>query len=99
MTRPPNWERILQSEIWQEEILPWISEMAQDALEEKATSTIASLDTYHHWRGYVAALIAVRDMPSEMHEIDRTVTQQENEDAGRRNRAGTNWLNRRRGRG
>jgi len=99
MTRPPNWDRILQSDVWLEEIEPWIKEMAQDALEEKATGTKATLEEYHHWRGYVAALIAVRDMPAEMHEIDRTMTAQENEDIGRRNRAGSNWFSRRRGRG
>lgn len=81
----PNWQAIENSEIWQNQIRPWLEAMRQDALEEKAPplagAESATLTSYHFWRGYVAALKDIRDMPVDMVEVNRKLLAQEKEDA------------------
>lgn len=102
MDRMPNWERILQSDIWNEEIAPWLKDMADSAMEEMAqpNSTVlpATLEAFHYWRGYVNGLRTISAMPIEMHEADKQITAMENEDDGRRERAARS-IERRRWRG
>lgn len=81
----PDWQLIVESDIWQEQIVPWLQEMRQDALEEKANPLTpigieepgASLEKYHYWRGAVAVLKVVMDYPAAMIEIERAEKAQE----------------------
>ena len=81
----PNWIAIEQSEIWRDQIRPWLSAMRQDALEEKAPDLPddpkATMEQYHYWRGMCAAYKTILDMPMGMIEIDRAIAAQEKEDA------------------
>lgn len=82
----PDWQLIVESDIWQEQIVPWLAEMRQDALEEKANPVTpiglpegvgVTLEHYHYWRGAVAVLKVVMDYPATMIEIERAEKAQE----------------------
>lgn len=81
----PNWQAIESADIWQEQVRPWLEAMRQDGLEEKAPHSpgaeTATLEAYHYWRGWCAALKAVLEMPADMIEANRYLEAQEKEDA------------------
>lgn len=81
----PNWLAVDKSDIWHDQIWPWLEVMRQDALEEKSPEAPgaagATLEQYHYWRGYCFALKAIMDMPRDMIEINRKLLAQEKDDA------------------
>lgn len=82
--KEPNWKAIEASEIWRDELLPWINEMRQGALESLAAVNLGdetlTLERYQYWRGQIAAYTALRDLPTELVEIDRRMKEEEKKD-------------------
>lgn len=84
MDKEPNWEAILASTIWTETIYPMLSEHYQFALEQRLPGMMTEMPTleeYHFWRGYAAAIKMVKDAPQDMMEANRQEKEKAEEDA------------------
>ena len=85
-----NWKAINHSDIWNEEIRPWLTELRQDALEDMARAK--DVDEYRYWQGYCKALAVAVEMPQEMIEAERLIAEQEKTDIGSANNARRDWV-------
>lgn len=84
----PNWEMIQVSDLWKSQVKPFVEAMRQDGLEQRAGQfgaplgggQMPTLEEFHFWRGWCAALKAISEMPDEMVELDREKRAQETKD-------------------
>jgi hypothetical protein len=86
--REPNWREILGSEIWREEIAPWIEEVRQATLESLAHSSdvteFGAMQEVARKQGRVQALQQILDMPTTFMEMERLEAERRNEDNARK---------------
>lgn len=82
---------IATSEVWRDQIEPWLDAMYADGLEFRAGlnkeplwpgSGAMTVEEFHFWRGWCAALKVVRDTPGEkMTEADSEVEEEKRYEA------------------
>lgn len=92
----PDWTYIAESDVWGEQVKPWLDIFYQDSLEFRAGMQRAAsgdfssmtIDEFNFWRGWCAALKAVRDTPEEKVETDRLRAKEHQEDETIRQGAG-----------
>jgi hypothetical protein len=94
MLRPegfiPNFDAIDGSEIWTDQIAPMLDVMYFEGLENRAgiigapllsNQDMPTTDEYHFWRGWVAAIRAIRELPTRAVSQRREMEAQEKKDA------------------
>lgn len=63
----PDFRLIRDSELWREQIKPWLESMYFDSLEDKcppfANNPAANLEAYHFWRGFADAVRTIAELP------------------------------------
>jgi len=89
LERQPNWERILYSDIWTQEIYPYYFALRQNALEKLMEAKTA--EEFRFMQGQAKALDAMIKTPAQMValEVNRQTREARNEenDNGRRGSA------------
>jgi len=78
----PNWERILSSNVWHEDILPWLKDMESEIV--KTFDALDSLEALRVAQGQLRVLKDLREMPQGMIDMEKLEKEREVEDAGRR---------------
>lgn len=81
--REPNWKVIVESEVWKQEIQPWLDGLYWEALEKGCPGNPEAppMEEYHYWRGHTAAIRMMRDMAYAFLMAEEFRTEQEKKDA------------------
>lgn len=98
MTNPlgewePNWSRIVGSEIWRDEIIPWLKDFEQE--EMRKLKDVPDMNTMRRLQGRLDMLSDLMQMPNVYVETQKLEKEREAEEYARRRGFGINFRGRR----
>lgn len=76
----PKFEEVVQSEVWQEQIVPWLEDMYQTKIEDLLPEHRKEPWEYDYARGFCAALKLVLALPAQALELEKVNKQQGDQD-------------------
>lgn len=87
MTNPlgewePNWDRIVSSPVWKEEVLPWLKDLLQEDLMK--LKDVPDMESLKRMQGRLDAIDDIITMPQAFIEQRKRENERETEDDARR---------------
>ena len=87
MTNPlgeyePNWDRIVNSPVWIDEIVPWLSDLERETINE--FGGVPDMEMLRQTQGKLAMVRDILQMPAAIISMRKLEKERESEDAGRR---------------